>query len=285
MSFDTLSERLKEVAGKSLAYCRLKYGSNGIKVEEGIADAILWRPTFYLKPSKFRIVAVEVEDNLYPSSLRGAAHDISHYDIPISVFQACSLEAYQADQKHKMVNRLKEHGFGIITVDEDGNVAIQHNCVPIAQHISPDAFARELNGLVPSIKVSFRTAYDVYNTNEGQGLQEAGQIVEGIVASFAKTAVSKNALSDANILKRPLAEQIDALYATNVFKNHRAALGGARDFIKEFRNTASHPPKTAKQAAEKIRNCRVGFLDAMSIVRKLTVVAKELKYPIKVYTT
>lgn len=284
MPFDTLSARLKIVAEKSLSHCKARYGGNGVKIEQGISNSIMWRPSYYLKAGKYKIVAVEVEDNLYPESLKGAAHEISHFDFPVSVFQACTLEAYQNDPKHAKVNSLKSHGFGIITVDDDGNVAIQHTCVPLAQHISPEVLEREIRELSKPLKVAFRSAHDVYHTNEGQGLQEAGQIIEAMITSLATQAHKAGVVSAATLTK-PLAFQIDDLYAEQAFKDHRAALGGARDFIKEFRNTASHPPKNANQAAEKIRKCRKGFLDAISIATKLKVAASSMGYQMKIHTT
>jgi hypothetical protein len=284
MAFDTLSARLKLVAEKSLAHCKDRYGANGVKIEEGISDTIMWRPSYYLKAGKYKIVAVEVEDNLYPESLKGAAHEISHYDFPVAVFQACSLEAYQNDPKHTKVNFLKSHGFGIITVDDDGIVAIQHTCVPLAQHISPQVLEREIQDLSKPLKVEFRSAHDVYHANEGQGLQQAGQIIEAMISALAAQAVKKGVVTNATN-GRPLASKIDDLYAAGVFQPHRAALGGARDFIKEFRNSASHAPTTAKQAAEKIRKCRKGFLDAIAIATKLKVVASALGYQLKLHIT
>lgn len=282
MPFDTLSERLQEVAAKSLAHCKNRYGSNGVKIEEGIDNSIGWRPTFFLKPSKFRIIAVEVEDNLYPEVLKGAAHDIGHFDFPISVYQACSLEAYQTDPKHTKVNLLRKHGFGIITVDEDGNVTIQHSCIPLVQHISSDQFDGQISGLTPVVKVALKEAYETYLTNEGQGLQQAGQVVEGLVRSIAMQA-AKNSVIPNGVPGRPLADVIDELYQTNVFKQHRAALGGARDFIKEFRNTASHAPKNAKEAADKIRKCKTGFFDAISVSTKLRTVTKAVGYKTQIF--
>ena len=73
---------------------------------------------------------------------------------------------------------------------------------------------------------------------------------------------------------------IDTLYQKNAFRNHRAALGAARDYIKEFRNIASHPQKTAKQATEKIKKCRSGFLTGISVATKLRVVMQQLGYKI-----
>ena len=282
MPFETLSERLQVVAARSLAFCKDRYGANGVKVDQGINDAILWRPTFFLKVGKFKLIAVEVEDNLYPGSLKGAAHDISHFDFPIAVYQACTLEAYLSDPKHTNVNLLKDHGFGIITVDDDGNTVIQSSCVPLAQHISPKTFERSISKLTPQLKVAFKAAYEVYKTNERQGLQDAGQIVEAVLRDIADKAVKKGDLAAA-APNRALANRIDDMYGAQPLAGHRAALGGAREFVQEFRNTASHPAKTAKEAAENIRNCRAGFLDALAITVKLKALAKAKHYNIKIH--
>jgi hypothetical protein len=113
MPFDTLSDRLKHVADKSLSLCRTNWGGNGLKRDEAIHPKISWSPTFYLKPSKVHMVAVEVNDLIFPDLLKSAAHDIERYDFPITVYQACSLDVYQSDTRHARVNLLREHGLGL----------------------------------------------------------------------------------------------------------------------------------------------------------------------------
>lgn len=282
MPFETLSPRLQDIAARALAHCRARYGANGLKIEEGIDKAISWRPSFVLRPAKFRIVAVEVEDNPYPEALKIAAHDIGHFDFPISVYQACSLEAYQADPKQAKIKQLRKHGFGILTIDDDGEVAFQNVGIPLLQHISSDQFNAAIAQVNPELRVALNAAYEVYETNEGQGLQQAGQIVEGLVQSIAMQAAKRNVVTTAG-LTGGLADTIDALYQTNVFKSHRAALGGARDFIREYRNPASHAPKNPKEAADKIRKCKTGFLDAISVCRKLREVARSVGYRVRIY--
>lgn len=284
MPFDTLTLRLKHVATKALAHCRKQYGGNSLKSEVEITPSISWRPTFFLKPTNFLILAVEVEDNLYPEALKGAAHDIGHYDFPIAVYQACSLDVFQNDPGHKRVNLLRDQGFGIITVADDGTVTIQHSTIPLAQHISTETLDKELASLNPALKVRLRAAHTTYLTHEGQGLQQAGQIVEGLILSIA-TQAAQSGLVAVAVPKATQADMIDALYECKRFKDHRAALGAARDFVKDFRNTASHAPKSAKQAAEKIRKCRAGFLDAIAVSKKLRGVMQALGYKIKLYTT
>jgi hypothetical protein len=284
MAFDTFDPRMKTVAERALAHCRQQYGGNGLAIEQGINPAISWRPTFTCRPTSRSIVGVEVADNLYPEILKVAAHDISSYDAPIAVYQACSLDAYQRDPKQTRVNLLRQDGIGIITVDEDGRAVVQHPGVPLAQHILESRLENDIKPLTAKLKVGFRAAYKTYLTNIGQGLQQAGQIVEAIVHSMASQAV-KNGHISANSARGALADVIDALYQEARLRDHRAALGAARSFIKEFRNTASHPAKTAKQAAEKMRKCRDGFYEAIETSVKLQKVFNAMAYKLTVHIT
>lgn len=284
MPFDTFTPRLRNVATRALAHCKSQYGGNGLKVECSIDPSISWRPTFFIKPTRFLMLAVEVADNLYPEALKGAAYDIGNFEFPIAVYQACSLELFQTDPGHTKVNLLRKHGFGIITVGEDGTTMTQQSTIALAQHISPDVLDSELKELNPALRPKLRAAFTTYQANEGQGLQQAGQIVEGLVHSLAVQAARDN-IVQSGIPNRSLAEMIDALYESTDFRDYRAALGAARGFVKEFRNAASHAPKSAKQAADKIRRCRTGFLDAIAVCKKLRDVMQIKGYKMKLYVT
>lgn len=284
MPFDTFNDRLKGVAEASVQYFRSRYAQNDVKIEQEIHPSIMWTPSFHLLSEKLRIVAVEVSDSIYPDVLRAAAHDIGHHDFPISVYQALSLEIFLSDPKQQKINALKKHGFGIVTVSADGEVAVQHPCIPIAQYISSDRLELEIKDLPKAFKLAFRAAHQTYITNEGQGLQAVGQIVEGILVGLAKGAVRRKKAAN-NILDTSVANLIDALWDVADFIPHRVALGGARDFIKKYRNTTSHPPATAKAAAEKLRRCKTGFMTGIDVAKTLKRSAKQLKYDIKIFTT
>lgn len=151
----------------------------------------------------------------------------------------------------------------------------------LAQHISQEQLEGALKGLSPTMKVKFRSAHDAYAGNEGQGLQQAGQVVEAMVKSMGAQAERAGIISHAAATGH-VADLIDALYATNEFKDHRAALGAARDFVKEFRNVASHPSNSARNLAEKIRKCKAGFLDAINVAIKLRIVAQKMGYRLQI---
>jgi|ERR1041385_3967137 hypothetical protein len=282
MAFEGLNDRLRLVAERSITLCRSNWGGHGLTKEQPIDPKIGWQPTFYMKPSRVLMVAVEVSDRLFPEILKIAAHDIERYDFPISVYQACSLRIYQKDPRFARVKQLREHGFGIITVDDDGSALIQVRAEPLAQYITTETLDKELSTLTPRLKVKFKSAYATYLTNTGQGLQEVGQIVEALVKRICMQAESANHVPS-NTSKNDTASMIDTLYQTPRFQNHRAALGGARSFVKTYRNTASHPAVTAKQAATKIRKCRAGFLEAIRIADELRSVSQSLGYRIIIH--
>ena len=281
MPFDTLSDRLRLVADNCLQLCRHEWGGQGLRKDEEIDGAIGWRPTFYLKPNKALIVAVEVSDVIYPELLKIAAHDIEQFDFPISIYEACALDIYQKDPNMTRANMLRHHGFGCITVDGNGSSIIQWRAPPIAQHIAPSKFDAAIKQLNLRLKVSFKQAYATYQTNVGQGLQEAGQVVEAMIDSIVVQAIAANVVP-AGTAGKSTADKIDDLYPTTAFKPHRAALGGARSFAREYRNVASHPARTPREAAEKLRKCKAGFLEALRIAGELREAMQKLGYQVRI---
>lgn len=280
MAFETLSDRLKLVAVSSLAFCRREWGSKGLKIEEQIDTKIGWRPTFYLRPSPVLIKAVEVSDSIFPETLRIAAADLDHYDFPVSIYQACSLDVYQHDPRLQRVNHLRARGFGLITVDDTGGVYIQIPASPIAQFISLETFENEITGLNGVLRVKFNSAYATYQTNVEQGVQEAGQIIEAMINCMTSKAVAAGFVAS-KTSQMNTAQKIDALYASQTFQKDRAALGAARNFISNARNPASHPPSRPKQAADRLKKCRNRFLEAARICLQLRSVCQRLKFQIR----
>ena len=284
MAFDTLSPKLQLVAKAGQGYLTSRFGRAGLKLDEEIDPSIAWRPTIQLRPNRASIIAADVSDSLYPSALKIAALDVLRFDYPISMYLVCPLDVYLADKGQKVTGQLRRHGFGLLTVDDDKKVVSQSPCIPLAQFLAEEDIAPALTALPQKLRVAFRAALETYRTNEGQGLQQCGQVVEAIVRCLAKGAATVNVISPP-ASGRPLAEVIDDMYATSVFKPHRAALGGARDFVREYRNIASHPADTPKRAIEKIRKCKAGVVDALRIAKNLVDVISSKRYPIRVIIT
>lgn len=106
--------------------------------------------------------------------------------------------------------------------------------------------------------------------------------MEAMVTCIGEHAQKRGLITPAEA-SGALADTIDALYAKNAFRNHRAALGAARDFIKEFRNIASHPQRTAKEAMTKLQKCRAGFLTGIGVAAKLRAAMQLLHYNVRIH--
>lgn len=286
MPFSVLSPSLAiAVAEPVYQFCTSRFGKNGLKIDSGIQPNLSWSPTIQLKRGKFELIAIEVSEDLYPLILKMVAHDIRQDcpDIPVTVYVACPLESYLADTKQTTVRKLREHGFGLLTVDDTGQVTEQFRAIPLIHHIAENELNNGIKNLPSSIKVKFKDAFEVYKTNSYQGVQEGGQLVEGLVFSLAKHSQKKGWIS----LKKnsSAADAVDALYesGTNDLKQQRAVLGKARFFLKSFRNMASHPPKNLKDAAQRIKLCRQGFVDSINTASELCDTLKKLKFTVKLY--
>jgi hypothetical protein len=280
MAFPLMIQRLQPIADAGLKFFKNQFGGNGLRLGEEIDQSISWRPTFHVRYTRTLIVAAEVDEVLYPASLKIAAHGIMHYDFPVSAYLICPLEVFQSDPRQAQVNQLKKHGFGIITVDDTGLAVRQNACIPLAQHISDEELENHIRPLTSKLKVGFRSAHITFRVDAGQGLQKAGQMIEALVDNITEAAVR----SGMTVSGRDAADKIDSLYGLKDFAHHRAALGGAREFMKKYRNVASHPSKTPRQAVEKLRGCRSGFLDAIAMARNLTDVAKAKHFRLNIVT-
>lgn len=279
MSGDASAAKLSRLEQAALRFCKKHYGSQGLKLGEEIHADISWRPNFHLRKGPV-IFAVEVSEVLDPTIFKIVANDILHFNRPVALCLACPLGSFQNDTQRTRAKELKKIGIGVITVDDKGDTELQLPCVPLAQHISEELLAERVRELPARLKIAFRAAHETFLVNPGQGLQEAGQIVEAIVDSMAAGAVRKGKLP-VSAVKGTSADTIDALWDT--LKPQRAALGGARSFLKTYRNIASHPAHSAKEAMKKINSCRDGFFQATGLAGELSVAMNALGYQLRLH--
>lgn len=281
MTAPNLTPRIQETFDKGLEYLKRHFGRNGLKQNQEIDPEIHWTPSYHVKVGGALIVAAEVSDELYPRIVKEALADIRQYDRPISIYVVCPLEVYTADVKQTIVSQLVKQGIGVITINDSGKAMLQHPCTPVVQNISEDELEGLIKPLTSKLKNKFRSVRETYQTNTGQGLQEAGQVVEAILKSVAESAGSRGWVSS-GIQGNQAAAIIDELWDSPQFTAHRAALGGARNFVKGYRNIASHPEKTSRELLDKINKCRKGILDAVRTANELLDVARALGFRIKI---
>jgi hypothetical protein len=248
------------------------WGKAGLKVEEQIHPDISWNPSFFLRSNNHLP---------YSSALKIAAHDVRNAPIQIIVYNIIPEDVFLEQTNQKQLSKLRADGFGLVSIDKAGATTLRHPGVPLSQHIQTEEFDRKIGPLSPRVKVCFRNAYDTYAANPAQGLQEAGQIVEALVTAIATQADGRS-MCGKQLLAKTAADTIDNLYGEAAFKNHRAALGAARGFMKHYRNIVSHPAKSASQVADKMRACRDGFLQSVAIAEQLRGIFQEFHFAVRI---
>lgn len=288
MSFSNITKYLTENVAEPLrAHLAREYGKQGLKIEQEIRASLQWRPTIQVKINRFSILGIEVSDHLYPSILKIAAYDINSgfHDLPVHIAIACPLEVYQADGRQLITSQLRKNGIGLFTVDEAGQVVEQFASTAIMHHINPETIDQKIASLSSSLKLKVRSAYKVYKTNCYQGTQEIGQSVEAVILGLAKDCKRKGWITNFNS-RSSISNIIDELY-TSTHPNLvaiRSAVGGARSYIRYYRNLSSHPPTTAAQAGKLIAECRDGFLNGISALINLNTSISNLGLRVKLLT-
>lgn len=117
-------------------------------------------------------------------------------------------------------------------------------------------------------------------TDPEQGLKQAAKTVEALLSCICTQAETAGVIA-AGTSGGTASNIVDVLY--NTFSHYRAALGGARSFLREYRNPPSHPAKSAKAAAEKLRKCKAGFFEALRMASELRSVIQALGYRVIVH--
>lgn len=262
----------KMVGMPVVKYLKKKHGTNGLKIEQKFSLKVRWLPTIQIKSSTTELTLVEISETLYPPILATAYASLINEEAtrPIRVFQACSLDSYQPDKAREAVRSLKDHGYGLMTVDEAGNVDVVFQAAVLIHHIPQMKFEQSVKGLPADVRSPLARAYDLYRTDAKQGLQHAGQVVEALTHLIGSHAEKSGWLNSykSNITA---AKILDALYSATDknLVDQRACFGGARQFIKVDRNSSSHPAKSARQARENVASVKEGFENALRVCTEL----------------
>lgn len=252
------TEFLKEAATK---YFADYYQNPPIKIDEEIDKKVNWTPSIQFKVQDHLTILAEVSESPYPQILSMRRMDVIDLDIPISVYCICPEEAYLT--MHGDAKKLIEHGFGLLTVNAEGQVQRVANCIPLIQRISEVDFKSEINGLTQAMRRRLREAFDRYQGSAPSGAADVAEVLEGFILQAGRDAVKKGWLNKADAQPGKMAATLDAMGAVKQLQGAVAAIGGARAYVAKYRNASMHFPKNKKQAAIKYRDCRHGFLDGL----------------------
>jgi hypothetical protein len=242
--------------------------TNLYEIGNVIADSELhrdlrWTPAFRFTINDYIHVFVEPSESTpYPRifSLRHA--DVMQFPEPIAVYVACPEEVFHDPANQADVQKLEEHGYGLIAVDGAGVARRKFTAVPLVQVISQAEYKTLIDTFPPKIRQRVAQAYEDYKGKPSVGVVTLTETVEGLAKQAAKDAAAKGWITKGQA-EGNIASALDAMYAVPQLQNARAAIGGVRAYIAKYRNLSHHWPKNRKKAHQKYTECRHAFLDGL----------------------
>jgi len=269
-----LSSGIKFILEGAAPYFRAQYG-NKIKVLEAISDDIAWLPSLHFKIDKFTIVAVEgSEDTPYPEILRLRHADILNAGFPITVYSICPEDVFLKKESQPIIREMREHGIGIYSIDSSTTVHLRERAIPLVQHISHLDFNGEVSGITGRLKFEIVEAFENYKLKAQSGVKEITEISEALIKLAAKNTTIVSWIG--NHKNDSCAVILDYMFLVNQLSSARAAIGGMRNYISNYRNTAHHPPRSKRQAFLKFKDCRHAFLDGLKCIRNFKEALRNL---------
>ncbi len=235
------------------------YSNPPVKCDEVVDQKLGWVPTISCLVNN-QLMLIEASEKPYPEILRMRRAEMVEVKAPIAAYAACPEEAYAQNQRDAA--DLALHGFGLFTVDADGNVTAKFPAIPIVQHIPESQFKDDVDGLPPVHKRRARECFDLYKHNAPAGVANLAEQVEGLILRAGKDAAKKAWITNAQA-KGKLANILVALQSAPQFNNADTVLSAARVYVQRYRNPAHHVPKNKKQAYRKYRDCRHAFLEGL----------------------
>ena len=106
-----------------------------IKKGEQIDSKLSWKPSLHFQGFKHETIAVEASETPYPAILKTIHADIINVQIPIVVYCICPEDAFLLKSNQVDIKNLENHGYGLLTVNDAGEVKRRHACITLIQHI------------------------------------------------------------------------------------------------------------------------------------------------------
>lgn len=264
MSDNGLSSGLQSLLEAAKAYFKVAFQSPPFHISEQVDKGLSWIPSLHFKINDHLTVICEVSEGPYPLILTMRRLDILKLQMPVSVYSVCTEEAYltqQADAK-----RLMNDGYGLLTVDAEGNVQKRSSTIPLLQQINDEEFHSELKGLPQKLRTRLAESFDRYKHNAPSGSADIAEVMEGLILKAGREAAKKKWILASEAKPGAPAATLAAMQKSPQCQSILAAIGGAQSYISMYRNLNHHFPKDKKQAARKYRDCRHGFLEGLKKV-------------------
>ena len=243
-----------------------RYGKPKFHEDKQLSKHLNWVPSLRFTLHGHINVFVEPSDSgPYPLSLALLYAQVNNYHEPISVYSVCHEAALETASGRTERKRLKEHCFGLVTVDHHGVAEVQFTAIPIVQAISETEFKNTTRGLPRGILQRTSEAFEDYASQPVNGVKTLSEVVEGMIRKAGRDSAAKKDGISSKDSKQVPAVILDALHEKH--EQARAGIGGARNFISECRNLTHHWPRNKNSAYEKYANCRNHFLQGLNTIQ------------------
>ena len=268
MELSELTPGMVALRDRAREFFATTYESPKMYVEEELSKRLAWRPALRFSIRQYINVFVEPSEvGPYPRILDLKYAEVLNYPEPIAVYAVCPHEAIASTEQRREMGRLQSHGFGLVTVDEEGEVRRLFPAMPLVQVI-PEAEYRELlRGLPKKIRQRISEAFEDYKNNPVKGAQTITELTEGMVIQACADAVKKGIVSNGAV-SGTVARKLDALAAAQGLFDARAAVGGIREYMSVDRNLNHHWPRSKKKAYQKYVNCRYTFVEGIKKIAR-----------------
>ena len=251
-----------------------RYGNPTMHVNKQLSPHLEWVPALrFLLHGHINVFVEPSDDGPYPRLFAMKFAEVSSYPEPIAIYCVCNYEAITTTKGRQDLKRLKTHGFGLVTVDPNGNADVLVTAIPLVQAIPEAEFKQYLNGLPKNIRQSASEAFEDYRAKPVNGVKTLSELVEGMIKKAGQDAAKRGDITtrESNMA---LANVLDTLYAT--YSSSRASIGGARKFVNECRNLTHHWPKNKKNAYKKYSDCKHHFIEGLRTIQAFRTAMRSL---------
>jgi hypothetical protein len=254
------------------AYFKITFQSPPFHVSEPIDKALSWSPSLHFKINDHLTVICEASETAYPLIFSMRRLDVLKLQMPVSIYCICTEEVYLAQQAD--AKRLMNDGYGLLTVDAEGNVQRRSPTIPLLQQINDVEFHADIKSLPQKLRTRLAESFDRYNHNAPSGAADIAEVMEGLILKAGREAAKKKWIAAADAKPGSPAATLAAMQKAPQCNSVLAAIGAAQAYISMYRNLNHHFPKDKKQAAKKYRDCRHAFLEGL---KKIVFVRESLR--------
>jgi hypothetical protein len=258
---DGLSSGLTFLVEGAKSYFKSTFQSVPFHTNEVVDKSLNWVPSLHFKINEHLTIICEASESPYPLMFSMRRQDVLKLQMPISVYCVCPEEAYLAQQAE--AKRLMNHGYGLLTVDAEGNVQRRSACIPLLQQITDEEFHADIRALPRKVRTRLAESFETYKHNAPSGSADIAEVMEGLILKAGREAANKKWISNSAAKPGAPAATLAAMHEAPQLQNALAAISAAHAYISMYRNVSHHFPKDKKQAAKKYRDCRHSYLEGL----------------------